>query len=184
MAKVNWNQGEYNASGDFPIVPKGRYLAIVHTSQEKLTRNKQGSYFEFEFNVVRPDEFKGRKLWSRLNINNPSDTAQRIGREQFNALCLAAGVEKVDDTARLHGKPIVLIVNIEKTTDGTDREVNTIAGYQKPTGNDAAAAAKAGAGKGAQRASGGGSGTQKRDPAPADAKKGEQAPPPDDDIPF
>lgn len=138
MAKVDWNASEYK--GDrFAALPKGRYLSTISDTEQKPTRDKQGSYFEIEFDVLRPEQFKNRKLWARLNVHNRSEVAQRIGREQWSALCVACGLEaaQVTDTSKLHGKLVLLITEIE---DGPNGPTNRVTGFLKP-GEDATAAA-------------------------------------------
>lgn len=174
--KVDWNAGEYETGGNFETLPKGRYLAIVVDSEEKPTKNKTGSYFEFEFDVLAPKEFKRRKLWARLNIKNDSPIAQRIGREQFNGLCEAAGKKKeqVKETSALHNSVIVLIVDIE-TNETNKKEVNRVTGFLKPT----AEASKAGEGYKSE--------AKRERPKQEERKPAaqrERPAPEDDDIPF
>lgn len=181
MAKVDWNAGEYDTGGNFEVMPKGRYLGIVVDSEEKQTRNKDGSYFEFEFDVLAPKEFKRRKLWARLNIKNPSEVAQRIGREQFNGLCEAAGKKKeqVKETTALHNAVVVLIVDIRKN-EQNGKDVNEVTGFLKPT----AEASKAGEGykpeAKRERSTSASGGQQPRREQP----KREPSTVDDDDIPF
>ena len=132
--KVNWNAGDYEEGGNFEVLPKGRYLGMIVDSEEKQTKDKKGTYFEFEFDVVSPSSFKGRKLWARLNVHNPSEVAQRIGREQFNSLCAAAEMDKakIDTTLKLHNKIVVLIVDIEQNQENK-RDANRVTGFLKTT---------------------------------------------------
>jgi hypothetical protein len=143
MAKVDWNTGAYETGRNFEVMPKGRYLALLTDSERVQTKAKNGHYFEFEFDVVRPENFKNRKLWARLNTDNPSAEAQRIGREQFNALCEACGIpkEKVTDTALLHNKLVVCIVDIEKSIRNPNQDVNAVKGWLKATEADSKLAA-------------------------------------------
>lgn len=138
MAEVNWNQNEYEAknAGDFPVLPAGRYLGIILDSEKKKTQRGTGEYLEFAFEVIAPKEFAKSKLWARLNVHNQNETAQRIGREQFNALCEAAGVQRVDRTERLHNKKVVLIV---KVTEYEGKERNEVAGFELYAGSQGTA---------------------------------------------
>jgi hypothetical protein len=138
MAKVDWNTQDYEASkrGNFEALPKGRYLCQVEDTEMKPTKDKDGSYLEVTLSVILPKEFKGRKLWSRLNVNNKSEVAQRIGREQFNALAMAAlGTLSVPDTAKLHLKKVVAHISIERGGDDRDdsNRVNGFEPYQPQT---------------------------------------------------
>ncbi len=130
MAKVTWNQDEYDESAprNFEPLPKGLYPCVIAKSDEKQTKAGTGSYFEFEFEVVK-GEHKGRKLWARLNINNPSEMAQKIGREQFKALCASAGKPGAKTTEALHGKFVACYVSIEQGTNGP---LNRVDGFATP----------------------------------------------------
>lgn len=135
MGNVNWKTDEYQKSGFDPI-PKGRYLCLVDNSSMEDTKNKTGKYLEFTFTVMRGTEgekYKNRKLWARLNVHNPSAEAQRIGREQFNALADACGRPNPGDSSELHNKLVVLIVDIE---DGQQGPQNRVTGYLKPSDSD------------------------------------------------
>jgi hypothetical protein len=63
-------------------------------------------------------EHAGRLLWQNFNINNPSEKAQRIGRQQIVAWATACGKPNVDDTDKLLGKPFAATVVIEPGTGG------------------------------------------------------------------
>lgn len=139
MAKVDWNTEEYESGRSFDAIPKGRYLARIDKIERKDTKDKSGYYYEVEQSVEKGD-FKGRKLWARLNVSNKSDIAQKIGREQFNALCIAAGfkIGEVKDTDKLLNRKIVALVDIEKDQQGNPR--NVVTGFIAMGAADAAAA--------------------------------------------
>lgn len=170
MAKVDWDtsENEVAAPRNFEALPKGRYLVQVDDTEMKQTRNKNGEYLEVRFVVLAPKEAKNRKLWARLNVKNPSEIAQRIGREQFNALAMAAtGSIKVAKTESLHNKKLIVHVSIEKNPDTGDLN-NRIDGYEKYEG--------AGAGPSAP--------PEEKKPTPAGKPAREPGVDDDDDIPF
>ena len=112
----------------FEPIPAGRYLAAVTGSEMKSTKNGNGSYLELEF-VVLEGEFKGRKLWARLNLDNPNATAVQIARSELSALCRAAGVLTPRDSLELHNIPVVIVVKCKKREDTGDI-VNEVKGYE------------------------------------------------------
>lgn len=178
MAKVDWNAGEYESSRGYEVLPKGRYLVMVNDTEMKPTKNKDGKYIEVEFVVLRPENAKNRKLWARLNVFNPSEQAQRIGREQFNALVEACGFPKgsVEDTAKLHDKILTVIVDIEKGQSGETNRVTGFISSDAATNPAAQKLAKELRETSAKSDKGAGSGkTSRREPPP---------PMDDDDIPF
>ena len=174
MAKVDWDSTEYTEgrAGDFEPLAKGRYLARIESIERKDTKRKDGYYFEIEAGVAA-GEHKGRKLWARLNVSNPSEIAQRIGREQWNALCVACGydVGSVKDTKELLGKRCVLLVDIERGQDDVLR--NKVTGFLVADAKDIAAAKNAPAKPPAKNA-----------PTKPTKQKGGDVDSDDDDIPF
>jgi len=175
MARVDWDPDQYEEgrSGTFETMPKGVYMSMILDSEVKETSQKTGKYFEFTFQVLH-GEFKGRKLWARLNVHNQSADAQRIGREQYNNLCIKAGVPGCKKTEQLHNKKVGVIVTVGKNNrQEPTNEVKGFVEYVKPGADEdpepAAPARPAAAGKGQQR--------------PAAQAKG-AADDFDDDIPF
>lgn len=179
MPKVTWDQEKVEASRprSFDNLPRGKYPCIINDSVEKKTKAGDGKYWEFEFEVVKGD-FQKRKLWARLNIENPSEVAQRIGREQFKALCVAAGKPDAKTSEALHGKHVVALVSIEQNAERGPQ--NRVDGFQSPaewkeeggvTPSKSAAASQAAESEGAGAPKGKGA---------AKGKSGDF----DDDIPF
>lgn len=172
MPKVDWDSTEYNEgrTGDFEPLAKGRYLTRIESIERKATKRNDGYYFEVEAGV-EAGEHRGRKLWARLNVSNPSDIAQRIGREQWNALCVACGFEigSVKDTKDLVGKRCMFLVDIERGQDEVLR--NKVTGFLVADAKDIAAA-KASTKPSAAKS------------APAKPPKGNDAGVDDDDVPF
>ena len=79
MATINFNANEVEPSQEFQPLPEGKYEAVISDSDVKSTRNGSGRYVQLEFEVVS-GEHKGRRVWGRYNIENPSADAVRIGR--------------------------------------------------------------------------------------------------------
>lgn len=164
MANVDWNTEEYQQGRSFDVMPKGRYLTRIDKIEKKDTKSKDGYYFEVELSVEKGDQ-KGRKAWARLNVSNKSEVAQRIGREQFNSLCVAAGfkVGEVRDTKSLHAKRVVALIDVEKDNRGETR--NAVTGFIAPSAEEAATKSERGSGS-------------------APAKPNPKTEIEDDDIPF
>jgi len=73
--------------------------------------------------------YKGRKLWARLNLDNPNPTAVEIARGELSAICRAVGVMQPGDSAKLHGLPLSIKVVIRTRDDGD--VTNEIKGFEK-----------------------------------------------------
>ena len=105
------------AGGSYDPIPDAEYTLKALDAEEKATTAGTGSYIKVKFEVVK-GEFAGRWIWQNFNINNPSEKAQRIGRQQLVAWATACGKPEADDTDKLLEKPFSAAVSIEKGTGG------------------------------------------------------------------
>jgi len=103
--------------GSYDPIPEGEYVLKALDAEEKTTSKGDGSYIKVKFEVAK-GEYTGRLLWQNFNINNPSEKAQRIGRQQLVAWATACGKPDADDTDKLLDKPFRADVTIEKGTGG------------------------------------------------------------------
>jgi hypothetical protein len=103
--------------GSYDPIPEGEYILKAVDAEEKATSKGDGSYIKVKFEVVK-GEFNGRLLWQNFNVNNPSEKAQRIGRQQMVAWATACGKPDADDTDKLLEKSFSASVSIEKGTGG------------------------------------------------------------------
>jgi hypothetical protein len=110
--------------GDFQPLPVGEYLVVIVDSQQRPTRAGTGHYLELTLEVVG-EKFKGRKLWDRLNLANPSEKAVQIANKALASICHAVGVPKPSDSAELHGVPLVAAVDIEEFGGKTTNRVKS-----------------------------------------------------------
>jgi len=113
-------------------VPPGRYLAEVVSSEMRPNRSGRGSHLELEF-AISDGEHEGRRLWTRLNLDHPNDTAVRIARQDLASICRAVGIDRLSDTEELHGKPLVVVLRGGRRSD-TGEETTEIRGYAPRTG--------------------------------------------------
>jgi hypothetical protein len=122
MAKFGFDTSEVTpdtgaTGGSYDPFPEGEYVLKALDAEEKATSKGDGSYIKVKFEVVK-GEYTGRLLWQNFNINNPSEKAQRIGRQQLVAWAAACGKPDADDTDKLLDKPFRADVSIEKGTGG------------------------------------------------------------------
>ena len=119
MAKFGFDTAEVDVSApaEYDPIPEGEYVLKALDAEEKSTSRGDGSYIKAKFEVVK-GEYAGRLLWQNFNINNPSEKAQRIGRQQIVAWATACGRPEADDTDKLLDKAFRAAVSIEKGTGG------------------------------------------------------------------
>ena len=130
MANLNgFDAREVEPQAALEPIPAGKYLAIITNSEMKATKNGDGSFLELVFQVIE-GEYKGRKLWDRLNLDNTNPTAVQIARSQLSALCRATGVMTPRDSVELHNLPLIAVVAVKRRDDNGEL-ANEIKGYAK-----------------------------------------------------
>ena len=125
----NFNASEIDPSVSFDPIPAGKYVAAITESEMKPTKSGNGHFLELTFEVLS-GQYKGRKLWTRLNLDNPNPQAVQIARGELSAICRAVGVMQPKDSCELHNLPLVITVKCKKRTD-TDEITNEVSGYAK-----------------------------------------------------
>ena len=131
MATINFNANEVEPSVGYEAIPAGKYQAVIVESDMKPNKAGTGEYLQLEFEVIE-GEFKGRKLWTRLNLHNPNPDAVRMAQADLSAICHAVNVIHPGDSVELHNLPLTITVKCRKTPDGDI--VNEIKGYSAKSG--------------------------------------------------
>lgn len=127
MATINFNANEVEPNKGIDPIPAGKYSAVIIDSEMKPTKNGNGQYLELTFEVI-DGEYKGRKVWSRLNLDNPNAQAVQIARGDLSAICRAVNVIQPRDSVELHNLPLVITVRCRKNPENGDIS-NDIKGY-------------------------------------------------------
>jgi len=124
-----FNANNVDPSKEFEPVPAGKYLAMISESEFKPTKSGAGGYLQLTFQIL-DGEFKGRFVWARLNLDNPSAKTVAFARAELSAICRAVGIMTPKDSVELHNLPLVITVKCKKRKD-TDELTNEIKGYAK-----------------------------------------------------
>lgn len=127
MSTLNFDANTVEPSTGFDPIPAGKYPAVIIESEMKTTKSGTGRYLELTFEVI-DGEYHGRKVWARLNLENPNSTAVEIARSELSAICRAVNVMQPRDSVELHNLPLVITVRCKKNPD-TDEISNEIKGY-------------------------------------------------------
>jgi hypothetical protein len=119
MAKFGFDvsEVEVDAPVSYDPLPEGEYVLKALDAEEKATARGDGSYIKVKYEVVKGD-YEGRLLWQNFNVNNPSEKAQKIGRQQLKAWATACGRPEADDTDKLLERPFKAAVSIEPGSGG------------------------------------------------------------------
>jgi hypothetical protein len=132
MAKFNFNASTITPapSRSFEPLPAGEYEMMILDSAVKATKAGNGHYIELTMQVVSGTH-SGRRLWERLNVDNPNKTAQDIAEQALAKLCLAVDVQDMEDTEELHDIPFIAVVEIDRK----EPDRNRITDYQPLLGS-------------------------------------------------
>ena len=125
----NFDANTVDPASSFDPIPAGKYIAAIAESEMKPTKNGNGHYLEMTFDIL-DGQYKGRKVWARLNLDNPNATAVQIARGELSAICRAVGVMQPQDSIELHNLPLSIKVTCKKRDD-TGEITNEIKGYEK-----------------------------------------------------
>lgn len=134
MAKLDnaFDSDQHDDMNDsFEPMPKGIYLCQITDSDWVTTKDGTGKFVKLEFTVL-DGEFKGRKVWTNLNLKNRNPVAVEIAQKEFATICRCCKKPKVQDTAVLHGIPLYVKIVIKPAKDDYPAS-NTPKGY-KPYG--------------------------------------------------
>ena len=119
MATLNFNANEVEPNVGIEPVPAGKYNAVIIESELKPTKSGNGQFLELTFEIIE-GECKGRKVWARLNIDNPNSQAVQIARGDLSAICRAVNVMEPKDSADLHNLPLEIAVKCKRNKETGD----------------------------------------------------------------
>lgn len=127
MAMLNFDASTVAPQTSYTPIPAGVYLASISASEVNATKNGSGQMLNLTFNVL-DGQYAGRLVFGRINIQNASAEAQKIGQSQLSQLCHAAGVIRLQDTQQLHGRPIKIKVKVR--LDSQYGDSNEVTSYE------------------------------------------------------
>jgi len=97
------NLGEAFSTDDLPqgqgydLLPDGWYFVTIAKADLNNTKAGNGQKIDLRLDITGPTH-QGRVLFAALNIRNPSQKAEEIGRQQLGEVMRAIGLAKVEDT--------------------------------------------------------------------------------------
>lgn len=129
MANLSgFNAAEVEPNTGFDPIPAGEYEVCIVASDMRPTKAGDGQYLNLELQVLT-GQYQNRKLFDKLNLQNPNDEAVQIARGTLSSICRAVGVLEPSDSSELHNKAMRAKVVIEKRKDNGEFK-NTIKGYK------------------------------------------------------
>ena len=129
MASINFNAAAVSPQQSFTPIPAGTYIAQITESEIKATKSGSGQMLNTTYEIL-DGQYKGRKVFGRINIVNQNPEAERIGQSQLSALCHAVNVMQLQDTMQLHHKPVKIKVKVREDETGKYEPSNDVTGYE------------------------------------------------------
>jgi hypothetical protein len=124
------NQVEPN--GPYEVIPAGDYTVQITGSSMESNKAGTGSFLKLELEIIDGPQ-AGRKIFDRLNLDNPNAQAVEIAQRTLSAICHAVGVLTVSDSDELHMRPMIAKIKVSPRQDRPGEVSNEIGGY-KPAG--------------------------------------------------
>jgi len=100
------------AQKDFDVLPPGKYPVQIETAVVKPTKAGNGHYAELVL-VVLDGPCKNRKLWDRINIDNPNPVCVKIGLSVMAAIGQSLKIPYLQDASQLQGGVLVAHVKVK-----------------------------------------------------------------------
>lgn len=120
---------KYDDMANFEPVPLGEYLAQVTKSDVKATKDKKGKYISLEFTILS-GQYKGRKVFTNLNVVNQNPVAVEIAQKALATLCRAVRKPMIKNTQELHAIPFLLKVKIKLDSKNIHPPKNEPTGFR------------------------------------------------------
>lgn len=139
--------GNNDTLDDRSPVPAGKYPGAIVKSEFKETKAKTGHYLALQLKIIE-GQYKGRVLFTNLNLDNPNQVAVEIANKELNSICKACNKEGVEDSEELHNIPMMLTVKVTEGDasyppsneitayepyEGTPRQIPPVSGETPPT---------------------------------------------------
>lgn len=122
-----FNVADLPDTGGMPLIPEGRYKAVIVESEMKSTKSGSGQYLQLKI-VLTEGEHMNTEFIERLNVVNTNQQAVEIAYRTLARISEALGMEKTpQDSNELHNKPLIVEVKTKKGemytgNDGVQRE--------------------------------------------------------------
>jgi hypothetical protein len=124
-----FNVTEMPEGRSFELVPNGWYQALASGCELRDTKAGNGSYMSIKWTLEGPSH-QGRVLFDNINVRNPSEKAEEIGREQMGQLMRAGGLPRLQDTDQVVGIRCEIKVKISEDKTGKYEAQNEVVAYR------------------------------------------------------
>lgn len=124
----------------FELVPAGWAKVAIRKSNLKPNQAQNGDFLELQYEILEGPA-KGKVVFDRFNMRNPSVEAVEIGYRKLASVCYCTGVLTISAQQQpdfvagpLHGIPFFVEIGVQKSQRGTD--MNVVTAYKDINGAD------------------------------------------------
>ena|SRR6056297_3349404 len=117
-------------STSYDPIPAGWYNAVINSAEVKDAKSG-GKYINVRYDVTGPSH-EGRVVFGMITIQNQSQKAEEIGRQQLGDMMGALGLATLKDTDQLVGGRLAIKVKIQKSEEYGDQ--NRVSGWKAVEG--------------------------------------------------
>ena len=135
MTELNFDANNVEpATGRFELLPVDDFSAVISESAMADNKKTKGRHLSLTWTVIEGD-YKDRKVFSNLNLDNENAQTVEIAQRELSAICRATGVLHPKDSSELHDKPVVISVGIRKGSNGYE-DSNVIRKFSRVDGKE------------------------------------------------
>lgn len=111
------------------VVENGQYLAVIQKAKKKESHSGLQLFVFFE--IVAPDRHKGKVVMQNFNLENNSEAAARIGKQQFVKLldCIGWGEKVLPTENVIEGETVKLDIVVEPKWNNPTESQNAVKRY-------------------------------------------------------
>jgi hypothetical protein len=125
-------------TGSYDPLPAGFYNATIANAELK-TAKSGGQYLNVRYDITGPSH-AGRVVFGMVNLTNPNQRAEEIGRQQLGELMRAIGLDTLKDSDQLIGGRLKIKLTVEESEQYGMQ--NRVGGYRSDDTAAAPSAAK------------------------------------------
>jgi hypothetical protein len=131
---LNFDANKVKPNSKPDPIPVGEYRLAITSSEVKPVSTGKGRCLNLELVVLDEGQYKGRKIFTNLNVQHENAQAQEIAQGELSAICHATGVLTLTNSSQLHNKPMLCKVAIKPGNNGYDPK-NVIKSYKPADGS-------------------------------------------------
>ena len=114
MAYIGFNADSVpDVPNSYDPLPAGDYLVEISATNVEMSQ-KGNELLKVTFDVLQPDQYQGRKVFSNYTIGGNNPVAIATGQGILKQVCRSIGLMHVTDSAEMHGIPLCIRVVVKE----------------------------------------------------------------------